>query len=323
MSSELYQFKIAVVIPCYKVKAHLLELISRIDDFVDNIYLVDDNCPEDSVNSAVLQLSDHRIRVIKNSENLGVGGSVMAGVAKAIEDNMDIIVKIDGDGQMDPKLIPLFVQPIIDQHADCTKGNRFYTPDLLQGMPFIRIFGNATLSLLGKFSTGYWDLFDINNGYIAAHRKIWERVPRTKVHSRFFFESDLLFRFYLVRALVLSIPMKSVYRNEKSNLVIKRIMFTFLRGHILNFIKRIIYCYFIRDMGPATISLIGGSFLLAFSLIFGSYHWYHSFTTSSFTPTGTIMIPTLSFLLAFNFFAMFFYFDSLNTPKSAIHPRLS
>ena len=69
---------------------------------------------------------DPRVKVIEHAVNKGVGGAVMSGYQAAIADGVHVIVKIDGDGQMDPKLIPYFVAPILRGEADYSKGNRFF-----------------------------------------------------------------------------------------------------------------------------------------------------------------------------------------------------
>lgn len=148
----------AVVIPAHKVKAHIMGLIDEIGLDVDKIYVVDDACPMQSGAFVQAHCSDPRVVVLTNPINLGVGGAVMTGYQAAIADDMDIIVKLDGDGQMDPALIPDFIAPIVSEHADYTKGNRFFNLEGVQSMPKVRLFGNAVLSFMTKLSSGYWDL---------------------------------------------------------------------------------------------------------------------------------------------------------------------
>lgn len=147
--------KIAVLIPCYKVRNHILEVIRQIGPEVFKIYVVDDCCPEGSADFVVEHCVDERVIVLRNPVNLGVGGAVMTGYRAAIADGMDIIVKIDGDGQMDPSLISDFVSPIIAGNADYTKGNRFFNLEKISEMPKIRLFGNAVLSFMTKLSLAY------------------------------------------------------------------------------------------------------------------------------------------------------------------------
>src|SRR6185369_13889923 len=130
---------------------------------------------------------------------------------QALRDGATVLVKLDGDGQMDPRLIPYFVAPILSRQADYTKGNRFYDLAGIGQMPGVRIAGNAMLSLFAKLSTGYWQLFDVTNGYTAIHARVLKRLPLDKISQRYFFETDMLFRLNTVRAVVVDVPMDARY----------------------------------------------------------------------------------------------------------------
>ena len=250
------QSKIAVIIPCYRVKAHILDVLSRVGSEVDRIWVVDDACPEGTGEHVRAQCSDPRVTVLVNPVNRGVGGAVMAGYRAAIDDGASILVKVDGDGQMDPALIPKFIAPLLAGQADYAKGNRFWDLGQIGQMPALRLAGNAVLSFMAKLSTGYWNVFDTTNGYTALHAKVARHIPMGKVSERYFFETDLLFRLNIVRAVVVDIPMDASYGDEKSNLRISRILFEFLGKHIRNGAKRILYNYFLRDMTVASLELV-------------------------------------------------------------------
>ncbi len=311
--------KIAVVIPAYKVTAHILAVIASIDSTVDLIVVVDDKCPDGSgrlVNEAV---KDSRVHVVFHEENQGVGGAVMSGYRVAMDRGADIMVKIDGDGQMDPSMVGAFVMPIVRGHADYTKGNRFYNLEQIHKMPPIRIFGNAVLSFMTKMSTGYWDLFDPTNGYTAIHRDAVEALPLDRISKRYFFETDILFRLGTIRAKVLDIPMDAFYGDEVSNLKISRILGEFLRKHTRNFFKRIFYNYFLRGMSIASLELVFGTLIFTFGVAFGAYHWIRSSIQDVSTPVGTVMISALSVLSGLQLLLAFFSFDFANVPRRALH----
>ena len=320
---ELMKHSIAVVIPSYKVRDHILDVINGIPDCVDKIYLVDDQCPDKSGNYASKHAIDSRLMVIFHENNHGVGGAVMTGYLAALADGMDIVVKVDGDNQMDPQLIPLFIAPIIKGDADYTKGNRFYDLDGLKSMPNIRIFGNAVLSLLSKLSTGYWNLFDPTNGYTAIHRNIISHLPIEKISKRYFFETDMLFRLYILRAKIIDIPMKAVYQNETSNLKISRIIGEFLIKHVRNFIKRIFYCYYLRDLSLASIELPIGILLFLFGIIYGTWNWVVAYYEGVSTAPGTIMLSALPILMGLQLILSFLSYDIGAVPKDSIHPLLT
>src|SRR3569833_2631722 len=180
---------VAVVIPSYKVTRHVLDVIHRIGPEVQCIYVVDDACPDGSGQYVKDYCADPRVRVIRHERNQGVGGAVMTGYQAAANDGMRVIVKVDGDGQMDPRLIPNFIDPILTGEADYTKGNRFFDLEHIRAMPKIRQFGNAILSLMAKLSTGYWDLFDPTNGYSAIHVEVVKHLSLSKFSHRYFFET--------------------------------------------------------------------------------------------------------------------------------------
>ncbi|KTD82767.1 glycosyltransferase family 2 protein [Legionella waltersii] len=317
------QPKIAVIIPSYKVKHHILDVINAIDSEVCAIYIVDDNCPEQTGDFVVSNNFDPRVKVLKNDHNLGVGGAVMRGYAEAILEGADILVKIDGDNQMDPKLIPVFVAPILAGDADYAKGNRFSDPESLAKMPKLRLFGNAILSFLTKLSSGYWNVFDPTNGYTALHARVAERIPFHKISKRYFFETDLLFRLNSLGAVVVDIPIAAVYEDEKSNMKISRIIPEFIIKHLRNFAKRIVYRYILRDFSMASIELLIGLFLLGFGVCYGGYRWYLSSIGVLPAPPGAVMLAALPVIIGMQFLLAFFHYDILSVPKRALHPNYS
>lgn len=315
--------KIAVVIPCYKVKRHIIDVISRIGPTVDRIYVVDDACPENSGQWVKEHCADPRVSVIHNQENLGVGGAVKNGYRIAIQEKMDIAVKIDGDGQMSPELIPFFVRPIVEGKADYTKGNRFFNLENIRRMPGIRIFGNAVLSFFSKFSSGYWSTFDPTNGYTAAHLNIVNLLPLNKISNRYFFESDMLFRLNLIQAKVMDIPMDAHYGDEVSGLKINKILFEFLQKHTKNSVKRIFYNYFLRDFSAASLELASGLILICFGISFGAAQWIRSSIESTSSSAGTVMLAALPILIGIQLLLSFVNFDVQRQPKEAVWPNLN
>lgn len=311
--------KIAVVMSCYKSADHVLGVLSRIPDIVDFIFCVDDACPDGTGRLIEKSSGDARVKVIFHEQNQGVGGAVITGYRAALAAGADIVVKIDSDGQMDPTILPRFVSPILQGRADYTKGNRFFTPEFLEGMPKIRIFGNAGLSFLNKFSTGYWQIFDPTNGYTAIHADILRLMPLDKIKKRYFFESDMLFRLGTLRALVMDIPQKASYGDEKSNLLVRAAILPFAKNHLINFFKRIVYSYFLRDFHVGSIEWILGPVLLVFSIIFGFSAWTESVQTGSEATPGTVMLAALPFIAGLQLTLSALHFDILNQPKTPLH----
>jgi dolichol-phosphate mannosyltransferase len=311
--------KVSVVIPSYKVKAKILSVLEKIGPEVTRIYIVDDKCPESSGDFVRDNSGDPRVEIIYHEKNLGVGGAVISGYKKAIEEDMDIVVKIDGDGQMNPEIIHSFIAPILSHQFDYTKGNRFYRIEDVQKMPAKRLFGNTALSFLSKASTGYWQLFDPTNGYTAISVACLRNLELDKISKRYFFESDLLFRLNIIGANIKDVPMKAIYEDEESNLRISRIFFPFVKGHIVNFSKRILYNYFLREFSLATISLVFGLLLTGFGVSFGIMEWYKALETHTTASSGTVMLAALPVIIGTQLLLSFINYDiskSLNLHRA-------
>ena len=268
-------------------------------------------------------LADARVRVIRHTENQGVGGAVMSGYRAALADGMDILVKIDSDGQMDPALLMGFVAPIRDGKADYTKGNRFFDLESVRVMPRVRLAGNAALSLLAKLSSGYWNIFDPTNGYTAIHASVARQLPFEKISRGYFFETDMLFRLGTLRAVVADVPMRAVYGSETSHLQIRKIVFEFLFKHARNATKRIFYNYYLRDMSLASLELPAGLTLVLFALVHGALRWSASVASGVPTTAGSVMLAALPALAGLQLLLSFIGHDVAAVPQQPIHPSLT
>ena len=315
--------RIAVAIPCYKVTQQVLSVIAAIGPEVEAIYAVDDACPDGSGRFIEDNIHDPRVRVLYNPQNRGVGGAVVTAYEAAIADGMDIVVKIDGDGQMNPALLPHFVRPIVRGQADYTKGNRFYRPESLRGMPPVRLFGNAALSFLTKLSCGYWSSMDPTNGYTAIHTVVLRKLPLEKLERRYFFETDMLFHLNTVRAVVHDVPMDAVYADEESNLKVSKVLPEFLRKHVGRLVKRYAYLYLLRDFNIGSLYSILGALLCLVGVIFGGIHWVQSAATGHPASSGTVMFSALPLIIGIQCLIACLHYDVSNVPREALSPELS
>ncbi|MDB6123530.1 MAG: glycosyl transferase family 2 [Pedosphaera sp.] len=315
-------YRIAVVIPSYRVIPSVLEVIRRIGPEVEFVYCIDDCCPDGSGRYIEEHCRDPRVRVIKHEQNQGVGGATISGFKCALEDGADVVVKIDGDGQMDPALLLRMINPIVAGRADYCKGNRFFNVQSVQSMPPIRLLGNAVLSFVTKLSSGYWNIFDPTNGYVAIHARVISELPLDKIHRRYFFESDLLFRLNTITAVVEDVPMNAKYGAEQSNLHIRTIIGPFLFNHLLNSIKRVGYNHFLRNFSAASIELTLGISGLLFGFTFGTVRWWHSISTGQPVTAGTVMLAALPVIVGSQLVLSFLNYDVRNVPQIPLHKRL-
>ena len=314
------QAKVAVVIPCFRAEKSIERVTLAIPSTVDLIICVDD-ASDDATRSVIERLvsADDRVILVQHENNKGVGGATISGYLRALEEGADILVKMDSDGQMDPSFIPDLVNPIMNGRADYVKGNRFFDIETVKEMPLIRLFGNAALSFANKVSTGYWRLFDPTNGFTAIHANILYMIPLDKVHKRYFFESDMLFRASILRCCVMDVPMQAVYRDEKSGLSIMNAMVTFPFLQARNLCKRILYNYFIRDFSVASLNLLVGIPLIIFGLIYGALAWWESADTGVSATAGTVMLSAFPVLVGLQLLLNFLQHDVASEPVRPIY----
>jgi len=313
--------QIAVVIPSYRVTRHIVGVIAGIGPEVSRVYVVDDRCPDGSGEFVRANCSDPRVTVLEHAENQGVGGAVMTGYRAAIADGACVIVKIDGDGQMDAALLPDFVAPILAGEADYTKGNRFFDLEQIRSMPTVRLFGNAVLSLMTKLSSGYWNLFDPTNGYTAIHADCARHLPFDKISQRYFFETDMLFRLNTLGAVVADVPMDAKYGDEVSNLKVSQVVTEFATKHARNLVKRLFYNYYLRNMSLASLQLPLGLLLTAFGAVYGALHWIGSAESDIATPAGTVMLAGLPVIMGVQLVLAFLAYDIASVPTRPLHKK--
>jgi len=305
----------AVVIPCYRVRRHILGVLAAIGPEWGRIFVVDDACPEQSGQFAQENVTDPRVQVLFHPVNKGVGGAMVTGYRAALAGGARFIAKLDGDGQMDPHLLSLLAAPLVRGEADYAKGNRFYSLYNVRKMPRLRLFGNAVLSFITKLSSGYWSIFDPTNGFTVIHAAALGRLELNNLSERYFFESDMLANLGGLRAVAVDVPMEAIYGDEQSNLRIRRILPEFLAKHAREFLKRLLYSYFLRDFNIASLQLVFGAILFVFGVVFGAIRWVQSAETGMPATAGTVLVAALPVLLGFQLLLAFIGYDIANEPR--------
>jgi glycosyltransferase involved in cell wall biosynthesis len=317
------EFNIAAVIPAYGVERDIQSVLGGLPAYIKHIIVVNDASPDSSgERMAAAAKEDRRIILITHTQNQGVGGAMASGYRKALELGAQIIIKLDGDGQMDPAHIPAFLTPLIQGRADYVKGNRFRDFQSLQQMPIVRRVGNLGLSFLAKAATGYWGIFDPTNGYLAIRAEILAQLPLDKIDRRYYFETSMLANLYLLDALVLDVPIPARYRNETSNLSIRRTLIEFPLKLLATFLRRILLKYYIYDFSMMSLYLMVGIPLLLFGGIFGITKWIEYASQNIPAPTGTVMLPTLSVILGIQILLSAIEIDMNSAPRKPISEPL-
>lgn len=251
------EHKVAIVVPAHNEAQLVGKVIKTAPELVDHIIVVDD-ASTDSTSEAARAMNDPRLALIRQDVNTGVGGAILNGHRQALTLGADISVVMAGDAQMDPDYLPALLDPIVDGDAQFTKANRFYGVGSFDGMPRHRIFGNVVLSFLTKAASGYWGLFDPQNGYTAIHRTALERLPLDRISQRYDFENDLLIHLNILRIPARDVPVPAVYGDEVSGMklskVAPRLLATLHRG----FWRRIWWKYVLQSFSPVALLLFAG-----------------------------------------------------------------
>jgi len=317
MNINFRKFNLAVVIPAYHVADTIEVVLNELPDYLRHIIVVDDASP-DNTSELVEAFAnrDGRIVLVRHAQNQGVGGAMVTGFKKALALGAQVIVKIDGDHQMDPAYIPELVAPLLEGKADYVKGNRFRDFEALGRMPLIRRVGNLGLSFLTKAATGYWNCFDPTNGYFAVRAEILRELLLERIDRRYFFETSMLANLYLLGAFILDVPIPARYRGERSSLSIWRVLVEFPAKLLITLVRRLLLRYFLFDFSMVSVYLLTGIPLILFGLIFGSVKWIQYYRLGVAAPTGTVILPTLALILGIQILLSAIEIDMNATPKS-------
>ena len=215
--------------PSFRAGATIAAVLRQVGPEVSRIYVVDDGCPDRSGERALGECADPRLIVLYTNRNLGVGGAMKQGYRRAAADGADILVKLDADGQMNPRHIERLIAPILADDADYTKGNRFAPAKLmpadqaLGAMPLRRRLANRALAAVHGFATGCWEVADPANGYTAIAAPMLKEIGLDRVSDCFFFETDMLHRLNLAGARVAEVPLPASYPGSGSTLSLARV----------------------------------------------------------------------------------------------------
>jgi glycosyltransferase involved in cell wall biosynthesis len=313
---DLARHNIAVVVPAFRVEHQIGAVLGDIPPVVRHVVVVDDASPDSTAEQVRKGArKDKRVVLIAHERNQGVGGAMRTGFAAALAHDPDIVIKLDGDGQMPAGMIPDLVGPIVRGEADFAKGNRFRPTGSLAGMPLIRRIGNAGLSFLAKAATGYWNCFDPTNGFLAIRADLLRRIPLERVDRSYFFEISFLSQLYLLGAVIQDVPMPARYEDEPSSMAIWKVLLLFPPKLAALLVRRLILKYLVYDFSMGSVYLLGSVPLLLFGLLFGGYNWLRYAQLGVPAPTGTIMLATLPVILGFQLLLSAIGVDLQSVPK--------
>jgi len=301
--------RLAVVVPAYNERALILDTLGSIPEYVDCFIVVDD-CSSDKTSSLVSESArkDKRISLIKHELNRGVGAAIASGYKKSLELQADYVVVLAGDNQMDPKYLPSLLEPLVRGEADYVKGNRLIGSRARRGMPKFRLLGNALLSLLTKFCSGYWNIIDPQNGYAAVSRRVLETLDLDSIYPRYGYPNDLLIKLNVWGFRIKDVGIPAKYGLEESKIkyasFIPKVSLLLLMG----FFWRLREKYVLQSFHPLVFFYLMGFVLTPLGVLSALYFFYLRYFVVGRITAATALIPMFLFIIGLQslFFAMLF-----------------
>ena len=289
----------AVVIPCYNEEKMITQTIKKIPEYIDHIIAVNDASTDNTIgvlNKLKKQYS--KLIIVDNKVNQGVGGALITGYDYAIKNTKATAIGIvAGDDQFDSSYLKAMLDNFIDQSADYVKASRFFHREAFKTMPKYRQFGNIFISLLTKFSTGYYSITDITNGCGWLRREIIEKVDFSIVEKRYDYETSMLTALSIANAKVIDHAVPAHYGDEKSTIKLIPTAWRNLKAVWKGFWRRIYYKYVLYGFHPVALFLFTGMFFLIISLLLAIFLLYVKLFAHQSPTAGSVMLAVLPFIL--------------------------
>jgi len=327
---------LGVVIPAYNEEGFIGDVIRGMPEYVDRMYVIDDASTDGTWNE-ILEAAEEdlagsssasqkmvsdggvvserarvleqvgRVVPIQHTENTGQGGAVKTGYLVALDEGLDLIAKMDGDGQMDPEQLPRLLDPIVEDKADYSKANRLMNQSYRESMPPFRLFGNAVLTFLTKVSSGYWKMMDPQNGYTVISHHALKNIGVEDLYEYYGYCNDILVKLNSKGMRVADVGMPAIYGDEESSIsyptYIRKVSIMLLR----NFLWRLKVRYIVIDFHPLSLFYLFGISTIGISILSGIWSIYAkiSFDNSLFL-YGAVTLLIFLTGSTFVMFAMLF-----------------
>ena len=200
--------KVCVIIPAYNESGHIAKLIQDIKAHHLEVLVIDDGSSDNTFNIA----RDCQVKVMLNLNNQGKGASLIKGFKFALENNFDAVVTMDADGRHLAQDLPIFIKAAEDFNTHIVIGNRMLNAE---GMPFLRVITNQFMSWLIS-AISKQEIPDTQCGFRLIKCEVLRKIELKT--SKFETESEILIKASRMGFKIKSIPIKSVYGKEKSQI---------------------------------------------------------------------------------------------------------
>jgi glycosyltransferase involved in cell wall biosynthesis len=309
--------RVAVVIPAYNEEKLIATTIKKLPDFIDYIIVVNDGSKDDTL--AILnklKRENKKLTVLSNDPNGGIGFTLIKGFKYAVEHTDAVAIGIvAGDDQFDTSYLAPMMDELLDRNLDYIKASRFFHREQFKTMPKYRQVGNIVISLLTKFSTGYYNITDITNGCGFLRREILQKVNFDLVKHRYDYETSMLTALSIAGARIMDHPVPAHYGDEKSTIKLMSTVLRNLRAVWNGFWLRIYYKYILYSFHPIALFLLGGLLLTLVGLGFGIWIIFEKILNTVSPSSGTVMLVVLPLILGFQMLMTALTMDMNNEGK--------
>lgn len=290
----------AAVIPAYNEEKLIGKTVDTLPSFIDHIVVINDGSSDNTLDVIKkLAVKNKNITIINNEQNIGLGSSMVKGFKKALQLKTDLICVLAGDAQCDPSYLSKMAEELIINNLDYVKANRFVHLEELKAMPKMRKFGNIIITILTKFSTGYYSIFDSQNGYAVFTREVLQKISLDMIGKRYDYENTLLIALSIANARLRDYPVPAIYGEEVSTIKVLPTTLRALKVTFTGFWKRIYNKYILINFHPIALFLLSGIFLVIVGLVVGIFITIERALSGLSPSSGTVMLVVLPLIVGF------------------------
>ena len=212
--------KVVVVLPAYKAAKTLVQTYTEIPfDIVDEVILVDDNSPDNTIDVGRNIGIKH---IIKHENNLGYGGNQKTCYNKALELGADIVIMLHPDYQYTPKLIHSMSYLIANDVYPVVIGSRILGKGALKGgMPMYKYIANRFLTFFQNVMMNQ-KLSEYHTGYRAYNREVLESINYNSNSDDFIFDNQFLAQIFYKGYEIAEITCPTKYFDDASSINFNR-----------------------------------------------------------------------------------------------------
>lgn len=311
------KLKAAVVIPAYNEEKLIEQTLTTVPDFVDYIITVNDGSKDKTLEiQKRLARKDKRIIVVNNEQNMGLGASMVRGYRRALETDTDMVGIMSGDAQCEPAYLTKMTERLVaSPDIDYVKADRLVDMQALQHMPGFRRFVNTGVTLVTKFSTGYYSVSDALCSFGMMRRTAIESMPLELIGSRYDFENTQLVAMSIGGVRIANYPVPAKYGEETSTIKLWSTGWRVLKALFTGFWRRMYYKYVVRSFHPVALFLFAGLFMGAIGILFGLYVAYRRVFDGLTPSTATVMLVVVPLILSFQLLLTTITMDIENEKK--------